>query len=71
LKADKIREMDHDELVAKLDQLKEDIFHTRVKKDTGQLEQVGLLRELRKDVARVRTVLSERSREESGQESAS
>ena len=71
MKADKIREMDHDELVAKLDQLKEDIFHTRVKKDTGQLEQVGLLRELRKDVARVRTVLSERSREESGQESAS
>ena len=71
MKADKIREMDHDELVAKLDQLKEDIFHTRVKKDTGQLEQVGLLKELRKDVARVRTVLSERSREESGQESAS
>ena len=66
MKADKIREMDIDELSAKLDQLKEDIFHTRVKKDTGQLEQVGLLRELRKDVARVKTVISERAKEQAG-----
>lgn len=62
MKVDKIREMDENELVVKVDQLKEEIFHTRIKKDTGQLEQVGALRELRRDLARVKTVLSERAK---------
>lgn len=71
MKADKIRDLNTNELVAKLDQLKEDIFHTRVKKDTGQLEQVGLLRELKKDVARVKTILTEREAAETEQDNAS
>ena len=60
MKIDKVREMGEEELAAQVDELSEAIFRTRIQKETGQLDRVGKLRELRKDLARVKTVMSQR-----------
>ena len=57
MKIDKIRELGEEELKVKVMDLREDIFRTRLQKETGQLDQVGKVRSLRKDLARVHTVL--------------
>ena len=57
VKIDKVREMGEEELANKVGELEEEIFHARVQKETGQLDQPGKVRELRRDLARVKTVL--------------
>ena len=59
MKIDKVREFGEDELRNKLSDLEEEIFRTRLSKETGQLDEVGKVRSLRKDLARVYTVLRE------------
>ena len=66
MKIEKIREMDREELAAKVDELKEELFRTRIQKETGQLDQVGKLKNLKKDFARVKTMLREIELEKSG-----
>ncbi len=56
---EKVREFGEDELRDKISELGEEIFRTRLQKETGQLDQVGKVRSLRKDLARVHTVLRE------------
>ena len=48
------------ELVRTLKKLEEDLFQHRLKKNTNQLENTMLVRNARRDIARVKTVLSER-----------
>ena len=48
------------ELVAKLGEAKEELFNLRFQAATGQLESHGRLRAVRKDIARIYTVLRER-----------
>lgn len=50
-----------DELNKKVLELKEELFGLRFQAATGQLESHGRLREVRKDIARVYTVLQERN----------
>ena len=57
MKIDKVRELGQEELQNKLSDLQQEIFHARIQKETGQLDQLGKVRELRKDLARVKTVL--------------
>ena len=57
MKIESIREMEAEELRAKQFELQEEIFRARLQKETGQLDQVGKVRTLRKDLARVKTVL--------------
>jgi len=57
VKIEKVRELGAEELQHKAGELEEEIFRTRVQKETGQLDQLGKVRELRKDLARVKTVL--------------
>lgn len=59
MEIDKVREMGVEELEDKQSDLREQIFRARIQKETGQLDKVGQIRELRKDLARVRTVLRE------------
>lgn len=59
MKIEKVRELGAEELADKASQLKEEIFRARIQKETGQLDQSGKLRNLRKDLARVKTVLRE------------
>ncbi len=60
MKAKEIKEMTNDELVAKLDALKEELFNLRFRHATGQLENPNVLSTVKKDIARVKTVIRER-----------
>ena len=56
-----LRGLSRDELNAKVKEFKEELFNLRFAAATGQLESHGRLREGRKDIARVYTVLQERN----------
>jgi large subunit ribosomal protein L29 len=60
MKARDIRELKLDELWAKSRELRGDLFNAFVKRSTGQLENTARLKQLRRDIARVETVLRER-----------
>jgi large subunit ribosomal protein L29 len=52
------------ELLSTRRKLEEDLFKNRLKKNTNQLENTMLIRNARRDIARVNTVLSDRLRAE-------
>ena len=56
-----LRGLSRDQLNGKVVELKEELFGLRFQAATGQLESHGRLREVRKDIARVYTVLQERN----------
>jgi large subunit ribosomal protein L29 len=60
VKIEKVRELKSEELQARAGELEEEIFRARIQKETGQLDQMGKVRNLRRDLARVKTVLRER-----------
>ncbi len=60
MEAKQFREMNSDELVQKRRELKEEIFHLRLRRATGQLESSMKLRQTRRDFARLETILRER-----------
>jgi len=60
IKSGDLRGLEDDELVAKLAEAKEELFNLRFQAATGQLESHGRLRAVRKDIARIYTVLRER-----------
>lgn len=60
MKADDVRDMNDDELQSKLSGLKEELFNLRFQLALGQLDNVMRVREVRKDIARVKTVIRER-----------
>ena len=55
-----IQEMSTDELLTKKRDLRQESLHLRLQQQSGQLEQPSRLRLLRRDVARIETVLSQR-----------
>ncbi len=59
--AAELRGLTREELDAKVRELKEELFGLRFAAATGQLESHGRLREARKDIARIYTVLQERN----------
>ena len=60
MKAREIRELSTDELNLRLDSLKEELFNLRFQVATGQLDNPMRVRQVRKDIARVKTVLRQR-----------
>jgi large subunit ribosomal protein L29 len=60
MKPAKVRELGPDELKAKERELKEQLFRLRVQKSIGQLDNAIKLRDTRRDIARVKTVLKEK-----------
>ena len=56
-----ISEMSSDELVTKKRDLRQESLHLRLQQKSGQLEQPSRLRLLRRQVAQVETVLSQRA----------
>lgn len=60
MRVEKIRELKNEELETRVTELAEEIFRARIQKETGQLDQMGKVRNLRRDLARVKTVLRER-----------
>jgi len=55
-----IRELSDKELQEKVRELKEELFNLRFQMATGQLENPMRIREVRRSIARVKTVLRER-----------
>lgn len=60
MKANEIRELSSEELVRKVDDLKDELFKLRFQLATGQLENPIRIREVRHDIARVKTIIRER-----------
>jgi large subunit ribosomal protein L29 len=60
MKASQLRDLTPEELEAKALELRGELWNARVKKATGQLENNALLGKLRRDVARVQTVLRQK-----------
>jgi large subunit ribosomal protein L29 len=60
IKPIELRSLEDDELETKLREAKEELFNLRFQAATGQLESHGRLRAVRKDIARIYTVLRER-----------
>ncbi len=65
MKATALRERSSDELTKSLSDLEEQLFKLRFQKSTGQIENPVKIREVRKDIARVLTVINERRVKES------
>ena len=63
MKADKIREMSADELRTRERELQEQLFRLRFQKSLGQLDNGLKIRETRRDIARVKTVLRQQKKQ--------
>jgi large subunit ribosomal protein L29 len=59
-KAAELRELPDDELLSRVDDAKEELFNLRFQQATGQLDSPTRIRQVRRDVARIATVLRER-----------
>ena len=55
-----MRSLEDDELVTKLREAKEELFNLRFQAATGQLESHGRLNAVRRDIARIYTIMRER-----------
>lgn len=60
LKASALRELTEEELGQKYDELTEELFNLRFQLATSQMENVGRMRAVRRDIARVKTIQRER-----------
>lgn len=63
MKTNEIRKLSTEEINKKIDESKEELFNLRMKQATGNLENPMRIRELRKTVARLKTILRERELE--------
>ncbi len=64
MKAKDLRELSTEELGQKRDDLRDDLFRLRMRKAVAQLENPIRLRQLRRDIARIETILRQRERDE-------
>ncbi len=72
MKAGEVRELGVDELRAREKDLDDQLFRLRIQKSMGQLEAPVKVREVRKDLARIKTILREKelaagNRQQAGQ----
>lgn len=62
MKAGDVRAKTDDELAGELDQLGKEAFNLRFQRANGQLENTARVRQVRRDIARIKTILGERRR---------
>ncbi|MBW2241557.1 MAG: 50S ribosomal protein L29 [Deltaproteobacteria bacterium] len=60
MKAAELRDLSSEELLAKSEEMRTELVNVRLHKATGQLEDTAKLRTLRRNVARVETILREK-----------
>ncbi len=63
MKAEKLREMTKEELETEAAASSEQLFRLRLQKATGQLENVMKIGQVRRNLARIKTVLTEKEKE--------
>jgi large subunit ribosomal protein L29 len=61
MKTSEIRDLNTDEIVQKVDDLKESLFNLRFQHEIGQLENPKKIGETKKDIARLKTVLNDKT----------
>jgi len=57
-----IREQSPQDLAARKHELREESFHLRIQQQSGQLEKSSQLRAIRREIARIETVLNEKNK---------
>ncbi|MGE4220428.1 MAG: 50S ribosomal protein L29 [Alphaproteobacteria bacterium] len=62
MKAEDVRQKSVDELKDQLVDLRKEAFNLRFQKASGQLENTVRVRQVRRDIARIKTILAERRR---------
>jgi len=62
MKAKDVKAKTSDELNTELEQLTKEVFNLRFQKASGQLENTARVRDVRRTIARIKTVLAERQR---------
>jgi large subunit ribosomal protein L29 len=62
MQAKELRDLGDEELAQKRRELKEEIFHLKLRKATGRLENAMKIRQDRRDLARIETVMKEKSK---------
>ena len=60
MKAKELRDLTSEELISKLNDFKSELFSLRFQLATGQLENTARIKIVKKDIARVKTILAER-----------
>ena len=60
MEINKIREMSPEELTVELEKMKKDLFNLRFQHVTGQLENPIKMRDTKRDIARVKTIIREK-----------
>jgi large subunit ribosomal protein L29 len=60
MKASELRELSAEELVAREQDMRKELFNLRFQQATGEIENPRRIRHLRKDIARVLTVLTKK-----------
>ena len=60
MKSGELRDLSTEELAAKSAELRGELFNVRVKHATGQLENTAMIGTLRRDIARVETILRDK-----------
>jgi len=63
MKASDLRSRTADELSEEVDTLGREIFNLRFQRASGQLENTARVRQVRRDIARIKTILGERRRQ--------
>ena len=61
---EKLRKMTDQERTAELERMKQELFNLRFQHVTGQLENPVKMREVRRDIARVKTIIREKELEQ-------
>ena len=62
MKASDLRARSQDELIEQVDTLGKEIFNLRFQRASGQLENTARVRQVRREIARIKTILGERQR---------
>ena len=68
MKPKEIREKTLKELEQKIHSLKEELFNLRYQAKTGRLEKPSRIRNIKKDIARINTILKEKENEQTTQQ---
>ena len=66
MKAEELRAKTQDQLADDLASLKKEQFNLRFQKATGQLEKTARVRQVRKDIARIKTIAAEKAAAKKG-----
>ena len=59
MKANEIKDLSMDEMLRKVDDLKQELFNLRFQHETGQLENPQKMKETKRDIARVKTIIKQ------------